>query len=533
MPTDERRVYDVRDVIHGLVDGGRMLEWSPRWARNLVCGFARLEGRAVGVIANQPHYLGGVLDADSGTKGARFVRTCNAFGLPLVVLVDTPGFMPGTKQEQGGVIRHGAKLVHAFAEAEVPKVTVVLRKAFGGAFIAMNSRDLGADFSFAWPGATLGVMGAKQAVGIVNRRDIAAAEDPEMAREEFAARYTEEHLSAGTAAAEGYVDEVIAPLDTRRRLIEALTTLDSVAAPAAGIRNIPYDEAEPEAPRGARHRRAGRTRRWKGVDPSLMLQDKKLLITGVITKDSIAWEVARQAQEAGAEVVLTGFGRAKRMTERAATRLPQTVDVLDLDVNDPDQLQAVVDDLRERWGRVDGVLHAIAYAPADALGGNFLETPPESATQAFQTSAYSLKALSAAMLPLMEDGGAIVGMDFDAQVAWPVYDWMGVAKAGLEAVSRYLARDLGPKGVRVNLVSAGPLGTLAANGIPGFDDLARAWETQAPLGWDTEDAGPVAAAVCFLLSDHARAITGEILHVDGGFHAMGTAPVPDREEAVA
>ena len=161
-----------------------------------------------------------------------------------------------------------------------------------------------------------------------------------------------------------------------------------------------------------------------------MLQDKKLLITGVITKDSIAWEVARQAQEAGAEVVLTGFGRAKRMTERAATRLPQTVDVLDLDVNDPDQLQAVVDDLRERWGRVDGVLHAIAYAPEDALGGKFLETPPESATQAFQTSAYSLKALAAAMLPLMEDGGAVVGMDFDAQVAWPVYDWMGVAKAG-------------------------------------------------------------------------------------------------------
>ena len=167
------------------------------------------------------------------------MRTCNAFGLPLVVLVDTPGFMPGTRQEQGGVIRHGAKLVHAFAEAEVPKVTVVLRKAFGGAFIAMNSRDLGADYTFAWPQATLGVMGAKQAVGIVNRRDIAASDDPEMAREEFAARYTEEHLSAGTAAAEGYVDEVIAPLDSRRRLIEALNTLDSVAAPAAGIRNIP------------------------------------------------------------------------------------------------------------------------------------------------------------------------------------------------------------------------------------------------------------------------------------------------------
>jgi acetyl-CoA carboxylase carboxyltransferase component len=239
VPDDERRVYDVRDVVKGIVDGGRLLEWAPRWARNIVCGFARLEGRAIGVIANQPRYLGGVLDADSGSKGARFVRTCNAFGLPLVVLVDTPGFMPGTRQEQGGVIRHGAKLVHAFAEAHVPKVTLVVRKAFGGAFIAMNSRDLGADYTFAWPGATLGVMGAKQAVGIVNRRAIAAAEDPEMAREEFAARYTEEHLSAGTAAAEGYVDEVIEPIGTRRRLIEALNTLDSVAAPAAGIRNIP------------------------------------------------------------------------------------------------------------------------------------------------------------------------------------------------------------------------------------------------------------------------------------------------------
>ena len=210
----------------------------------------------------------------------------------------------------------------------------------------------------------------------------------------------------------------------------------------------------------------------------------------MITKDSIAWEVARQAQEAGAEVVLTGFGRAKRMTERAATKLPQPVDVLDLDVNDPEQLQAVVDDLRERWGRVDGVLHAIAYAPEDALGGNFLETPPESATQAFQTSAYSLKALCVAVLPLMEDGGAIVGMDFDAQVAWPVYDWMGVAKAGLEAVSRYLARDLGPKGVRVNLVSAGPLGTLAANGIPGFDDLAKRVGAAGPARLGHRGRGP-------------------------------------------
>ena len=171
-------VYDVRDVIRGTVDGGRLLEWSPRWARNVVCGFSRLEGKPVGIVANQPKFMGGVLDSDAATKAAKFVRTCNAFGIPLLVFVDTPGFMPGTKQEKGGVIRHGAKLVHAFAEATVPKVTIVLRKAFGGAFIAMNSRDLGADYVFAWPQATLGVMGAKQAVGIVKRRDIAAADDP-------------------------------------------------------------------------------------------------------------------------------------------------------------------------------------------------------------------------------------------------------------------------------------------------------------------------------------------------------------------
>jgi acetyl-CoA carboxylase carboxyltransferase component len=239
VPEDERRVYDVRDVIRSIADEGRLLEWSPRWARNIVCGFARLEGRPVGVIANQPHHLGGVLDAESAAKGARFVRTCNAFGLPLVVLVDTPGFLPGTKQERGGVIRHGAKLVHAFAEATVPKVTVVLRKAFGGAFIAMNSRDLGADYVFAWPQAQLGVMGAKQAVTIVNRRDIAAAEDPVAARDAFAAEYAAEHLSASIAAAEGHVDEIIPPDDTRRRLCEARFTLGAAATGAPGVRNIP------------------------------------------------------------------------------------------------------------------------------------------------------------------------------------------------------------------------------------------------------------------------------------------------------
>jgi acetyl-CoA carboxylase carboxyltransferase component len=239
VPEDERKVYDVRDVIRGIVDGGRLLEWGPKWARNIVCGFSRMDGRPVGVIANQPKYLGGVLDSESAAKGARFVRTCNAFGLPLVVLVDTPGFMPGTRQEQSGVIRHGAKLVHAFAEATVPKVTVVLRKAFGGAFIAMNARDLGADYTFAWPQAQLGVMGAKQAVTIVKRRDIAASEDPAEARGAFASEYADEHLSASTAAAEGYIDEVILPGDTRRRLTEALSTLDGIAQPASGVRNIP------------------------------------------------------------------------------------------------------------------------------------------------------------------------------------------------------------------------------------------------------------------------------------------------------
>ena len=261
------------------------------------------------------------------------------------------------------------------------------------------------------------------------------------------------------------------------------------------------------------------------------LEGKKLVITGVVNRESIAYEVARQAQEAGAEVVLTSFGRVRRMTERSASKLDGPPDVLELDVNSPDDLSALADTLRERWGRVDGVLHAIAFAPEDALGGNFLETPPESAEVAFRTSAYSFKALAVALADLYpEEGASLVGLDFDATVAWPVYDWMGVAKAALEATSRYLARDLGPRGVRVNLVSAGPLGTLAARGIPGFGDLATAWQRQAPLGWNTDDPSPVAGAIIFLLSDLARGVTGEILHVDGGFHAMGTALTPVLEE---
>ncbi len=261
----------------------------------------------------------------------------------------------------------------------------------------------------------------------------------------------------------------------------------------------------------------------------MLLEGRKLLITGVLTEGSIAFAVARRAQEEGAEIVLTGFGRGMRITQRIAKRLGDPPpDVLEMDVNEPEQLAAVAQELEQRWGKLDGVLHAIAFAPGDALGNNFLNTPVESAQIAFATSAFSLKSLSAAMLPLLEKGDspAIVGLDFDAQVAWPVYDWMGVAKAALESVNRYLARDLGPKGIRCNLVSAGPIGTMAAKSIPGFSELAGVWNTMAPLHWDTADAGPTADAIIFLLSTLSRGITGEITHVDGGFHAMGAPPSP-------
>lgn len=255
----------------------------------------------------------------------------------------------------------------------------------------------------------------------------------------------------------------------------------------------------------------------------MLLEGKRFLITGVLTKGSIAYSVAERAQQEGAEIVLTGFGRTRRMTERAASRLPSPPDVIELDVNNAEDFAALASDLEERWGALDGALHAIAFAPGDALGGKFMSAPAESASIAFQTSAYSFKALAEAVLPLLRSngGGSLVGMDFDGSVAWPVYDWMGVAKAALESVSRYLARDLGPEGVRVNLVSAGPVETPAAGGIPGFDGLASMWGEQAPLGWDTSDAAAVADTVLFLMSDLSRRITGEIVHVDGGFHAMG------------
>jgi enoyl ACP reductase len=254
----------------------------------------------------------------------------------------------------------------------------------------------------------------------------------------------------------------------------------------------------------------------------VLLSGKKLLITGITTDDSIAFHVARVAQDEGAEIVVTNFGRGLRLTERAVQRLSNVPPVLEMDITNEDHVASVASDLTSRWGNVDGALHAIAYAPADALGGNFLHTPPESAATAFMTSAFSFKTLAISMLPLLKTagGGSLVALDFDNRLAWPAYDWMGVAKAGLQSICRYLARDLGPHRVRVNLVSAGPLKTVAAKSIPGFDVLHDLWNERAPLRWDSSNPEPVARMVCVLFSDWAPMTTGEIIHVDGGFHAM-------------
>ena len=255
----------------------------------------------------------------------------------------------------------------------------------------------------------------------------------------------------------------------------------------------------------------------------MLLEGKRFLITGVLTPQSIAFAAARSAQEQGAEIVLTNFGRGVSLTEKVAKRLPDPPDVMELDVNEPGHIASVRDELASRWGSIDGLLHAIAFAPADALGGNFSKTEWESVATAVRTSAFSLKELSIGMLPLMQErGGSVVSLTFDSRVAWPIYDWMGVAKAGLESVTRYLARDLGPMGVRVNTVSAGPLRTMAGKGIPGFDAITDSWARRAPLGWDVTDPTPVGNSVAFLLSDLSKGITGEMIHVDGGFHAMGT-----------
>jgi enoyl-[acyl-carrier protein] reductase I len=255
----------------------------------------------------------------------------------------------------------------------------------------------------------------------------------------------------------------------------------------------------------------------------MLLDGKRLMITGVLDRRSIAFSIAEEAQKAGAEIVLTSFGRVANITKMMAKRLPTPPDVLELDATKPEDAAAVCEELRRRWGRLDGWVHSIAFAPEDALGGNFLNTPWASAATAYQVSAFSLKEIAVGLLPLMrEHGGSIVAMDFDNSVhAWPSYDWMGVSKAALGAVVRYLARDLGRYRIRVNAVSAGPVRTMAAKGVPGFGTIEDAWGRRAPLGWDTTDPVPPARTVCALLSDYLPATTGEVVHADGGHHAMG------------
>ena len=257
----------------------------------------------------------------------------------------------------------------------------------------------------------------------------------------------------------------------------------------------------------------------------LMLDGKRVVVTGVLTEASIAFSVARLAQEAGAEVLLTGFGRGLSITRSIARRLPTEADVIELDVTQPEHLAAAAAEVDSRWGSVDGLVHAIGFAPPSALGGGFLDAPWGDVATALQVSTYSFASLASAFAPLLKQagGGSVVGLDFDASVAWPGYDWMGVAKAGLESCCRYVARELGHQQTRVNLVAAGPLKTMAAKAIDGFEHFEDVWAGRAPLGWDVTDAEPVARVVCSLLSDWMPAVTAEIVHVDGGAHAMGAA----------
>lgn len=252
-----------------------------------------------------------------------------------------------------------------------------------------------------------------------------------------------------------------------------------------------------------------------------ILTGKNILVTGVLTDGSIAFHIAKIAQEEGANVVLTGFGRALSLTTRIATRLPHPAPIIELDVTNQEHLDALADRVREHVPHLDGVVHSIGFAPEAALGGNFLNTQWEDVATAVHISAYSLKSLTMAARPLFKDGGSVVGLDFDATVAWPKYDWMGVAKAALESTSRYLSRDLGSENIRINLVAAGPIRTMAAKSIPGFDEFEKVWNDKSPLAWDVTDPVPAAKAAVALLSDWFPKTTAEIVHVDGGLHAMG------------
>lgn len=252
-----------------------------------------------------------------------------------------------------------------------------------------------------------------------------------------------------------------------------------------------------------------------------LLDGKRILITGVLTDQSIAFHVARLAQEEGATVVLTSFGRTMGLTKRSAGRLPAAAEIVELDVTNAEDLDALAARVSEHVPALDGVLHSIGFAPESALGGRFLTTPWEDVATAVHVSAYSLKALAVAARPLLGSGSSVVGLDFDATIAWPKYDWMGVAKAAFESTARYLARDLGADGIRVNLVAAGPIRTMAAKSIPGFDEFEDVWNTRAPLSWDLDDPVPAARACVALMSDWFPATTGEIIHVDGGVHSQG------------
>lgn len=252
-----------------------------------------------------------------------------------------------------------------------------------------------------------------------------------------------------------------------------------------------------------------------------LLDGKNIVITGVLTDASLAYGVAELAQREGANIVLTGAGRALSLTQRTGRKLPQPVDVFELDVTQPEHLATVRSALAEKWGRVDGVLHSIGFAPEACLGDDFMAPTWDDVSVAIHVSAYSLKALADAFVPLMTEGGSLVGLDFDNRVAWPAYNWMGVAKSALESVSRYLAKDLGPRGIRCNLVAAGPIKTIAAKSIPGFKKFEDVWDDRAPLGWDVTDSRAVAKACVALLSDWFPATTGEMIHVDGGYHAVG------------
>jgi enoyl-[acyl-carrier protein] reductase I len=252
-----------------------------------------------------------------------------------------------------------------------------------------------------------------------------------------------------------------------------------------------------------------------------LLAGKKIVITGVLTDASLAFGVARIARQEGAEIVLTGAGRALSLTKRTARKLGDGIDVLELDVTVPEQVEAAREAVAAKWGRVDGVLHAIGFAPPSCLGDDFFDAPWDDVATAIHISTYSLKTLADAFAPLMDDGGSFVGLDFDNQQAWPAYNWMGVAKSALQSLSRYMARELGPRQIRCNLVAAGPIKTMAAKSIPGFQLFEDTWDGRAPLGWDVHNSEPVARACVALLSDWFPATTGEIIHVDGGYHAVG------------